>query len=102
MKPGDIVRVKVMEVDKPRKRISLSLRLDDEIGVSDNQSSSAQKGQVPQRKMTAAPKSSGASAGGAFADAFRRADLTARNKRRLASSQFHKASGYMPGPFFAV
>ena len=33
VKPGDIVRVKVMEVDKPRKRISLSLRLDDELGV---------------------------------------------------------------------
>ncbi len=44
VKPGDIVRVKVMEVDKPSKRISLSLRLDDEIGVSDKQSSSAQKG----------------------------------------------------------
>ena len=32
VKPGDIVRVKVLEVDKPRKRISLTLRLDDEIG----------------------------------------------------------------------
>ena len=30
--PGDIVRVKVIEVDAPRKRISLSLRLDDEGG----------------------------------------------------------------------
>jgi len=29
VKPGDIVRVKVLEVDKPRRRISLSLRLDD-------------------------------------------------------------------------
>jgi uncharacterized protein len=29
-KPGDIVRVKVLEVDIPRKRISLTLRLDDE------------------------------------------------------------------------
>ncbi len=32
VKPGDIVRVKVLEVDKPRKRISLTLRLDDEVG----------------------------------------------------------------------
>ncbi|WP_330241673.1 Tex family protein [Streptomyces sp. NBC_00525] len=32
VKPGDVVRVKVMEVDIPRKRISLSLRLDDEVG----------------------------------------------------------------------
>ncbi|MFI2287880.1 Tex family protein [Streptomyces niveus] len=30
VKPGDVVRVKVREVDIPRKRISLTLRLDDE------------------------------------------------------------------------
>ncbi|MBO0511517.1 RNA-binding transcriptional accessory protein, partial [Streptomyces beijiangensis] len=30
VKPGDVVRVKVMDVDIPRKRISLTLRLDDE------------------------------------------------------------------------
>ncbi|EGX55114.1 transcription accessory protein, partial [Streptomyces zinciresistens K42] len=30
VKPGDIVKVKVLEVDIPRKRISLTLRLDDE------------------------------------------------------------------------
>ncbi|HWU05826.1 MAG TPA: Tex family protein, partial [Streptomyces sp.] len=29
VKPGDIVKVKVMDVDIPRKRVSLSLRLDD-------------------------------------------------------------------------
>ncbi|WP_308120604.1 Tex family protein [Streptomyces bambusae] len=33
VKPGDIVRVKVMDVDIPRKRISLTLRLDDETGA---------------------------------------------------------------------
>ena len=33
VKPGDIVRVKVLEVDIPRKRISLTLRLDDEPGA---------------------------------------------------------------------
>jgi uncharacterized protein len=32
VKPGDIVRVKVMEVDAPRKRVSLSMRLDDTPG----------------------------------------------------------------------
>jgi uncharacterized protein len=32
VKPGDIVRVKVQDVDIPRKRISLTLRLDDETG----------------------------------------------------------------------
>ncbi|WP_323179626.1 Tex family protein [Streptomyces sp. NBC_01016] len=30
VKPGDIVKVKVLDVDVPRKRISLTLRLDDE------------------------------------------------------------------------
>ncbi|MEW1637127.1 Tex family protein [Streptomyces sp. NPDC093801] len=33
VKPGDIVKVKVMDVDIPRKRISLTLRLDDEAGA---------------------------------------------------------------------
>ncbi|MBP2321054.1 uncharacterized protein JOF56_001439 [Kibdelosporangium banguiense] len=32
VKPGDIVRVKVLEVDIPRKRIGLTLRLEDEPG----------------------------------------------------------------------
>jgi predicted RNA-binding protein with RPS1 domain len=32
VKPGDIMRVKVSDVDKPRKRIALTLRLDDEVG----------------------------------------------------------------------
>jgi uncharacterized protein len=30
VKPGDIVRVKVLDIDIPRKRISLTLRLDDD------------------------------------------------------------------------
>ncbi|MBT2507956.1 RNA-binding transcriptional accessory protein [Streptomyces sp. ISL-98] len=34
VKPGDIVKVKVMDVDIPRKRISLTLRLDDEAAAS--------------------------------------------------------------------
>jgi len=33
IKAGDIVKVKVMDVDVPRKRISLSMRLDDEAGA---------------------------------------------------------------------
>jgi uncharacterized protein len=32
VKPGDVVRVKVLDVDVPRKRIALTLRLDDEAG----------------------------------------------------------------------
>ncbi len=33
-KPGDIVKVKVLEVDKARKRIALTMRLDDEPGAA--------------------------------------------------------------------
>ncbi|MFF9472437.1 Tex family protein [Streptomyces roseolus] len=35
VKPGDVVKVKVLDVDIPRKRISLTLRLDDEAAASD-------------------------------------------------------------------
>ncbi|RVX43955.1 uncharacterized protein EDD27_6668 [Nonomuraea polychroma] len=35
VKPGDIVRVKVLDVDIPRKRISLTLRLEDETTAGD-------------------------------------------------------------------
>jgi uncharacterized protein len=33
VKPGDVVRVKVLDVDTARKRISLTLRLDDEVSA---------------------------------------------------------------------
>jgi uncharacterized protein len=32
VKPGNIARVNVLDVDKPQKRIALTLRLDDEVG----------------------------------------------------------------------
>ncbi len=34
VKSGDVVRVKVLDVDEARKRISLTLRLDDEVGAA--------------------------------------------------------------------
>ncbi len=75
VKPGDIVRVKVMEVDLPRKRIALTLRLDDELGAGDRPQGGAR--QMPPKKMSAAPKSGKPDAGGgAFADAFRKAGIT--------------------------
>lgn len=76
VKPGDVVRVKVMEVDTARKRISLSLRLDDEVGAADRPQAGAPKGQMSPKKMSAAPQGKRPEAGGgAFADAFRRAGL---------------------------
>ena len=77
-KPGDIVKVKVMEVDGPRKRISLTMRLDDQPGLDgkQQQAGGAPKGQGAPKKMSAAPKGGKPDAGGsAFADAFRRAGL---------------------------
>jgi len=83
VKPGDIVRVKVLEVDKPRKRIALTLRLDDEVG------SKAERTGVPHRDdsraATRTPMRSAAptperSSGGALADALRKAGFAEKRK----------------------
>src|SRR5262249_58558720 len=42
-KPGDIVRVKVLEVDMARKRIALTLRLDDEVGPRSDRAGAPRK-----------------------------------------------------------
>ncbi|MFH8681877.1 Tex family protein [Streptomyces lydicus] len=44
VKPGDIVRVKVLDVDIPRKRIALTLRLDDEHGNSPSSGGGERRG----------------------------------------------------------
>ncbi|MGO3929169.1 RNA-binding transcriptional accessory protein [Rhodopseudomonas pseudopalustris] len=72
VKPGDIVKVKVLEVDVPRKRIGLTLRLDDEVGKSERKPDrSAQAPRGPMR--SAAPKSQSKPSSNAFAEAFARA-----------------------------
>lgn len=69
-KSGDIVRVKVLEVDVPRKRISLSMRLDDEPGAKIDRASASSS----RNFRSAAPKREQRSdAGGALAEAMRRA-----------------------------
>ena len=76
VKPGDIVRVKVLDVDKPRKRIGLTLRLDDEVGRDP-----AGARAVAARADRPPPKSPGRKeppSGGALADALRRAGVTAQ------------------------
>ena len=74
-KPGDIVKVKVLDVDKARKRIALTMRLDDEPGAAQprggapmrpDQRKHMEKGPPP--KQDASP-----AAGGAMAEALRRA-----------------------------
>ncbi len=94
VKPGDIVRVKVLSVDIPRSRISLTLRLEDEAeaGGSERRQQPRRDGQKPgnntgnrqnsrqsggrqgNRRREEAP-------GGALADALRRAGLVDGPKR---------------------
>jgi uncharacterized protein len=79
VKPGDIVRVKVLEVDKPRKRISLTLRLDDQAGSQPARSARAEGGIASRRdKAAALHPSKTAAPGNAMADALRRAGLGTR------------------------
>ena len=74
VKPGDIVRVKVLEVDQPRKRISLSLRLDDEIGAQPQRSAGTDRVSA-KRSFTNSPSRNTKTSDGALADALRRAGL---------------------------
>jgi protein Tex len=82
VKPGDIVRVKVLEVDKARKRIALTLRLDDAVGPPSGRGGTA----VPRKDGTRSSSGSAAPArrheqsGGALADALRRAGLAEKRK----------------------
>jgi uncharacterized protein len=81
VKPGDIVRVKVLDVDNARRRISLTLRLDDGVGERIDSASITgvrnQRGRptipIPSRKPS--PVHDSEPGGGALADALRRAGL---------------------------
>ncbi|MER6614295.1 Tex family protein [Streptomyces xantholiticus] len=90
VKPGDVVKVKVLDVDIPRKRISLTLRLDDE--ASQTQAPRRERGgRPPQQRQgggggrerrgggggdrRGAARQAPAPSNGAMADALRRAGL---------------------------
>ncbi|MFJ9542640.1 Tex family protein [Streptomyces sp. NPDC101225] len=95
VKPGDIVKVKVLDVDIPRKRISLTLRLDDEAAAQGQQGEGGDRrrrgGRPPQQRQQqrqggGSRQGGGARQGGgsrqapppansAMADALRRAGL---------------------------
>ncbi|MGC0398890.1 uncharacterized protein RKD27_001534 [Streptomyces sp. SAI-126] len=91
VKPGDIVKVKVLEVDIPRKRISLTLRLDDEAQASGGERRQERSGrprtpqqrqqqprqQQPRQQQRSAP----APANSAMADALRKAGLLDSKKK---------------------
>ncbi|MFB9432046.1 Tex family protein [Streptoalloteichus tenebrarius] len=87
VKPGDIVRVKVLDVDVARKRIALTLRLDDEV-ESGQRGGGAEPGrhgggggrrdgqrdqQRRQNRQQRSDRGGSGGGGGALADALRRA-----------------------------
>ncbi|MBS0245184.1 MAG: RNA-binding transcriptional accessory protein [Proteobacteria bacterium] len=72
-KPGDIVKVKVLEVDVARKRIALSLRLDDEPGSTRPQGAKPSERNDKAVKAFTARKPQESAGGGALAEAMRRA-----------------------------
>jgi protein Tex len=75
VKPGDIVKVKVLEIEVARKRIALTLRLDDEIGAKGAKPAAADRQrEFSKASMTSqAPRKPQEQAGGALAEALRRA-----------------------------
>ncbi|WP_405718971.1 RNA-binding transcriptional accessory protein [Streptomyces sp. NBC_01537] len=88
VKSGDIVRVKVLDVDIPRKRISLTLRLDDEAapkgaapqGGNEQRGGRGERGERRERRGNPPRQARGGGssqppAGGAMAEALRRAGL---------------------------
>ncbi|GAA0710581.1 RNA-binding transcriptional accessory protein [Dactylosporangium roseum] len=81
VKPGDIVRVKVLDVDIPRKRISLTLRLEDEATPAQREPGPRGKGGSPRAQSSSRGGGRGGRPqrdsfqGGALADALRRAGL---------------------------
>jgi uncharacterized protein len=77
VKAGDVVKVKVMEIDVERKRIALSMRLDEAVGdkpTSRPSPSTAGKSQAASKTQNRPnkqkPQSANAAMGNAFADAF--------------------------------
>ncbi|WP_335919788.1 Tex family protein [Shewanella algae] len=76
VKAGDVVKVKVMEVDVERKRIGLSMRLDEKIEPGKPQQRTGKpqaKGNKPgqgKQRPAAKPQPVNAAMGNAFADAF--------------------------------
>ncbi|MET4391365.1 uncharacterized protein ABIB73_007155 [Bradyrhizobium sp. F1.4.3] len=73
VKPGDIVKVKVLDFEVGRKRISLTLRLDDEVGEKKDAGMQRDNSRNTARMTSSAPRKQESSGGGALADALRRA-----------------------------
>jgi uncharacterized protein len=70
VKPGDVVKVKVLEVEVDRKRIALTLRMDDPVGAKADRPQVDRGPRFNERQMTSPAKQDH---GGALAEAMRRA-----------------------------
>ncbi|MBR1158987.1 Tex family protein [Bradyrhizobium elkanii] len=73
VKPGDIVKVKVLDVEVARKRIALTLRLDDEIGPKKDNAAPSRDFSRGKMTSSAPRRPQEQSGGGALAEALRRA-----------------------------
>ncbi|MET9727763.1 Tex family protein, partial [Streptomyces zaomyceticus] len=105
VKPGDVVKVKVLDVDIPRKRIALTLRLDDEPGADaqgggPKRERGERSGRPPQQRQGGGRKAEGgnrndrgdrsgrdrsaapAPSNSAMADALRKAGLLGEGDRK--------------------
>ncbi|MFD0536622.1 Tex family protein [Actinomadura luteofluorescens] len=89
-KPGDIVRVKVLDVDLQRKRISLTLRLDDEPG-RDQQGGGGRRGE--QREGGARPGRGGQEQRGRNQGGQNRRGQDQRGQDQRGRSQGNRSQG---------
>ena len=86
-KPGDVVRVKVLEVDPKRRRMSLTMRLDQapEARPTTARAEIAPAGlekRLRPGETRAGSSNRGSASGDAMAEAFRRAGLTDKTPGR--------------------
>ena len=81
VKPGDIVSVKVLEVEVARKRIALTLRMDDPVGAKADRPQADRGPRFNDRQMTSRGPAKRDNGGGALAEAMRRAMESAAGKR---------------------
>ncbi|VEB04100.1 transcription accessory protein [Klebsiella pneumoniae] len=82
VKAGDIVKVKVMEVDLPRKRIALTMRLDEQPGDSNARRGGGQERPQGNRPAAKAAKPRGREAQPAGNSAMMDALAAAMGKKR--------------------
>ncbi|MGY3926987.1 Tex family protein [Aeromonas simiae] len=85
VKAGDIVRVKVLEVDVPRGRISLTMRMDEQAGKrkprgEDRRASGARGGNGPRERQQGSARREDKPQNGALGNAFAAAFANARKK----------------------